>query len=296
MGNIYRQIALIIAEIMDCPVSEVQNLSVMDRGMTNRSYSFTFKNKNYLARVPGEGTGQLIDREKEYYVYKQVSPLNICDDVVYISPKTGYKVTVCWDDARICDPLSQNDVAACMAKLREFHNLALTVPYSFDIFERIKFYESLWDKPSQYEDYFDTLANVMTLQDYISKCPISPVLSHIDAVPDNFLFIPNGDNTEIRLIDWEYAAMQDPHVDIAMFAIYSMYERPLVESLIDAYFPEGCPNGVRTKIYAYIAMCGLLWSNWCEYKKQLGVEFGEYALSQYMFAKNYYQIFMESQE
>ena len=40
-------------------------------------------------------------------------------------------------------------------------------------------------------------------------------LTHIDAVPDNFLF--TGD--EIRLIDWEYAGMQDVHVDIAMFAI-----------------------------------------------------------------------------
>ena len=29
---------------------------------------------------------------------------------------------------------------------------------------------------------------------------------------------------DIRLIDWEYAGEQDPHVDIAMFCIYALYE------------------------------------------------------------------------
>ena len=40
-------------------------------------------------------------------------------------------------------------------------------------------------------------------------------------------------------------------------------------------------------------MCGLLWSNWCEYKRDLGVEFGEYSLKQYRFAKEYYTLATE---
>ena len=66
--------------------------------------------------------------------------------------------------------------------------------------------------------------------------------------------------------------------------------QPKVDALIDSYFTEGCPQEVRTKIYAYIAVCGLLWSNWCEYKSRLGVEFGEYSLKQYRYAKDYYKL------
>ena len=84
--------------------------------------------------------------------------------------------------------------------------------------------------------------------------------------------------------------MQDPHVDIAMFAIYAMYDREHIEELIDFYFENMCPDIVRTKIYCYIAVCGLLWSNWCEYKRICGVEFGEYSLKQYRYAKEYYEI------
>lgn len=85
--------------------------------------------------------------------------------------------------------------------------------------------------------------------------------------------------------------MQDPHVDLAMFCIYAMYDKTGVDRLIDIYFTGDCDHSVRIKIYCYIAACGLLWSNWCEYKRNLGVDFGEYSLRQYRFAKDYYRIF-----
>ena len=56
------------------------------------------------------------------------------------------------------------------------------------------------------------------------------------------------------------------------------------------YFEGNCDDRTRIKIYCYIAVCGLLWSNWCEYKRKLGVEFGEYSLRQYRYAKDYYKI------
>ena len=144
---------------------------------------------------------------------------------------------------------------------------------------------------------------VLSLRPFIEAHVKERVLTHIDAVPDNFLFYRDGSGAELlQLTDWEYAGMQDPHVDIAMFCIYSMYDKEQVDHLIELYFaPRTSGSGAPalgagapapetvTKIYAYIAACGLLWSNWCEYKLSLGVEFGEYSLRQYRFAKDYYK-------
>lgn len=127
----------------------------------------------------------------------------------------------------------------------------------------------------------------MSLKSYIQNQKKDWALTHIDAVPDNFLMSEN----EIKLIDWEYAAMQDPHLDIAMFIIYSLYDRKQADHLIDLYFDHQCSAKTRKKIYCYIAAAGLLWSNWCEYKRQLGIEFGEYSLRQYRYAKDYYRLF-----
>ena len=137
---------------------------------------------------------------------------------------------------------------------------------------------------------------MLSLKSFVEENSADKCLTHIDAVPDNFLFYEdeNGDE-KLQLTDWEYSGMQDPHVDIAMFCIYSLYNKKQVDRLIDIYFQNKCDKTTRAKIYAYISMCGLLWSNWCEFKRNLGVEFGEYSLRQYRFAKDYYRYAIKEQ-
>ncbi len=277
-----------ICRVFDASPRDITHITVLKKGMTNRSFLFTCRGKQYIMRIPGEGTDRLIDRRQEAAVYGAIRDLSLCDDVYYIDPANGYKITAFLENARVCDPENPNDVRRCMAFLRKFHERRLHVGHSFDIFGQIEFYEQLWKgNPSVYADYRRTKEQILSLRPYLEAHAGEKVLTHIDAVPDNFLL--TGD--DIRLIDWEYAGEQDPHVDIAMFAIYALYDRAQIDALIDAYFPEGCPGETRLKIYCYVAACGLLWSNWCEYKRQLGVEFGEYSLRQYRYAKDFYRIF-----
>ena len=277
-----------ICRVFDASPRDITHITVLKKGMTNRSFLFTCRGKQYIMRIPGEGTDRLIDRRQEAAVYGAIRDLSLCDDVYYIDPANGYKITAFLENARVCDPENPNDVRRCMAFLRKFHERRLHVGHSFDIFGQIEFYEQLWKgNPSVYADYRRTKEQILSLRPYLEAHAGEKVLTHIDAVPDNFLL--TGD--DIRLIDWEYAGEQDPHVDIAMFAIYALYDRAQIDTLIDAYFPEGCPGETRLKIYCYVAACGLLWSNWCEYKRQLGVEFGEYSLRQYRYAKDFYRIF-----
>ena len=281
----------VICEALGAQQDEVTNITVLKKGMTNRSFLFSCKDKKYIMRIPGEGTDQLINRRQEAAVYQTIAGRKICDEIAYINPENGYKITEYLDGARVCDAEKEEDLQKCMKKLREFHGQKLKVDHSFDLFGQMEYYESLWEgTPSAYKDYEKTKAHVLQLKDYIEANAGEWVLTHIDAVPDNFLFVEENGKEEIRLIDWEYAGMQDPHVDIAMFCIYSLYQKEQVDHLIDLYFEGNCDDRTRIKIYCYIAVCGLLWSNWCEYKRKLGVEFGEYSLRQYRYAKDYYKI------
>ena len=277
--------------------SDIKNITVLKKGMTNRSFLFSVGEDKYIMRIPGEGTSQLIDRDMEADVYAAIEGKGVCDDNGYLNPKNGYKITKFIDNSRNCDPLDQNDLDICMKKLRDFHDMKLKVPHTFDIFAHIDYYESLWNgAPSVYRDYEDTKKNVLSLHEYINTQKVEMVLTHIDAVPDNFMIVEKNGETTIQLIDWEYAGMQDRYVDLAMFSIYSLYDKNQIDNLIDTYFAVGgekTDESIRTRIYAYISMCGLLWSNWCEYKRGLGVDFGEYSLRQYRYAKDFYKLFME---
>lgn len=288
-SNLDTDIISLIAEEMNVEPNDIQDITVLKKGMTNRSFKFSVNGEQYIMRIPGEGTDKLINRRNEYAVYQTIKDYKISDDIVYMSPENGYKITKFLHDAKEADPFNPEDVKRSMGKLRSFHELKLEVSHTFDIYGEIDFYEELWEgKPSIFRDYQETKDKIFELKPIIDAAPKDWTLSHIDAVPDNILFTAD----ETRLIDWEYAGMQDPHLDIAMFAIYAMYEREQVDALIDSYFTEGCSDEIRMKIYAYIAISGLLWSNWCEFKRFKGIDFGEYSLRQYRYAKEYYNIVM----
>lgn len=87
---------------------------------------------------------------------------HICDDIAYINPENGYKITEFLEGARVCDPLNYEDVKKCMKRLHAFHDLKLKVNHEFDIFGQMEFYETLWEGiPSVYKDYEKTKANTM---------------------------------------------------------------------------------------------------------------------------------------
>ncbi|MBR2836550.1 MAG: phosphotransferase [Coriobacteriales bacterium] len=281
----------VIARTLSTTPAEVTDISVLKKGMTNRSFLFTVSGEKYIMRIPGEGTELLINRAQEAEVYHTISGKGLCDDPLYIDAETGYKITKYLDGVRTADISSKDDLSRCMQRLRAFHEMDLKVTHSFDLFGQIEFYESLWNgQPSIYRDYAQTKANVLSLKTFVDAQSKAWSLTHIDAIPDNFLFYRHAGEEKLQLTDWEYAGMQDPHVDIAMFCIYSFFDRQHIDELIDLYFDNTCDNATRAKIYCYVSICGLLWSNWCEYKRNLGVEFSEYSLKQYRYAKDYYVI------
>lgn len=284
----------VIAKVFNCNTSDILDIQVLKKGMTNRSFLFTVNGAKYIMRIPGEGTDQLINREDEAEVFSSLKGKGLCDDPVYINPRNGYKITKFLEGIRTCDPYSEDDLMRCMRLLKKFHDMKLEVNHKFELFEKINFYESLWNgEKSVYRDYEITKQHVFELKDYIDKQKKDICLTHIDAVYDNFLFYMCEGEEKLQLTDWEYSSMQDPHVDLAMFSIYAFYNKEQVDHLLDLYYEGECPEDVRTKVYAYMAICGLLWSNWCEYKSHLGIEFGEYSLRQYRYAKDYYKLAKE---
>ena len=149
----------LISEILACEPNELEEIEVLKKGMTNRSFMFKCRGKRFIMRIPGEGTEMLINRKQEYEVYQVIKPLGICDSIRYINPENGYKITEFLEGARVCDPLNYEDVKKCMKRLHAFHDLKLKVNHEFDFFGQMEFYETLWEgMPSVYKDYEKTKA------------------------------------------------------------------------------------------------------------------------------------------
>lgn len=283
----------VIEQIFKTDLRGIQKIRVLKKGMTNRSFLFEHDGQRYIMRIPGEGTGELINRQEEYDVYQKLKGISWTERVLYLNPQNGYKLSAFINNARNSDATNWHEVDRCMTLLRKLHNSSLKVNHTFKLYDQINFYEKLRKSKSAYPEYSAVKAQVNRLKPFIKKHAKPKTLCHIDANPDNFVF---DQNDHLYLIDWEYAGMQDPDVDVAMFAIYAMYDKQQIDKLIDIYYQQTCDQVARYKIYAYIAVCGLLWSNWCEYKQSLGLDFGEYSLAQYRYAKNYSSLVLNSLE
>lgn len=274
----------IIEDILKVNKKDIHNIHTLKKGMTNRSFIFTVNNKRYIMRIPGEGTDKLIDRKEEYDVYQRVKKEPYTETILYLNPDSGYKISEFLENTRNSDANNIQDVKKSMSVLRKFHNQNYQVDHTFDLWKQIDFYESLRKTASAYRDYEEIKDWVLKLKPFIEDNVTKWSLCHIDANYDNFLI---DQNNNVFLIDWEYAGMQDPDLDIAMYAIYAGYTKEKIDQLINIYYENKVSENIRYKIYAYVAVGGLLWSNWCEYKQSLGLDFGEYSLAQYRYAKEY---------
>ena len=272
-------------------VFNLQNTDIelipLKQGMTNDSFIFSLNNERYIIRVPGVNTEKIINRHQEYDVYQAIKDEEFVEPVVYIDRYKGYKISKFIENSHTVNPKDWNEINACLKRLKEFHNQSHRVEHYFDVFEHINYYESLMPNASKYEDYKETKKNIESLEPIIENLVKDWTLCHIDAVCDNFLVTENQD---VYLIDFEYAAMQDPDLDVAMFIVYSLFNRQEIDRIIDIYFEHQVTSLKRYKIYSYIAIVGLLWSNWCEAKQDKELLNSSYAQQQYNYAKTFYQI------
>ena len=278
----------LIAEVFQIPESRINNIRCLKSGMTNKSFLFQVAGTHYICRIPGPGTDLLIKRQEEAAVYEKIAPLHISENVIYMDGKTGYKIAEYYEGSRNSRADHWEDVATCMKVLHRLHDAGLQVDHAFDMRERIVFYEKLCASQggTLFEDYETVRGWMEELMNRLDGLNRTHVLSHIDSVADNFLFLPDG---SVRLIDWEYAGMCDPLIDVAMCAIYSYYNEEDAEHLIRIYLEREPTAEERMVVWAYMALGGFLWSLWAIYKSALGEEFGEYTLIMYRYAKRYYR-------
>ena len=279
----------LISRVFGIPQSGIHDLSCLKAGMTNQSFLFSTEKGKFICRIPGIGTEQLIDRRQEADNYRAAAPLDISEKIIYIDPATGYKISVYYEGCRNADPESPEDMRRCMELVHRLHDSGITVDHSFDLRERIGFYENLCIGSGgiPFEDYTEVRGWMNELLDWLDSLNRPKVLAHIDSVATNFLFIPEGSGETLRLIDWEYAGMADPLLDIAMCAIYSYYTREQAEQLTAFYFGRKPTEEEQRIVFRYMALGGFLWALWAVYKSNCGKSFGDYTLVMYRYAKDF---------
>ena len=276
-----------IEKVFNVKEDEIVNIKNLKAGMTNRSFAFSVSGKSYIFRLPGEGTDRLINRKQEREVYTAIKDLGVSDEVIYFDENTGNKISLFYSGARNTNARSREDLEVSMEAMRRIHRSGVRTAHSFNIAGEISRYLTLCNERNavRFTDNEETCEKMKRLIELAKKMNIPEVLCHVDSNPDNIIRLADG---SVKVIDWEYAGMGDPVMDIAMYSIYSYYTKAEMDELLKIYLQRQPDENETTRLYIYAALGGYLWAIWTEYKQSFGVEFGDYGMKMYRYAKEFY--------
>lgn len=82
-----------ISNVFNIEQKDISDIQTLKEGMTNDSFLFSLNGEKYVFRAPGKGTDLLFCRKQESKVYEAIKSLKISDELVYLNPDNGYKIS-----------------------------------------------------------------------------------------------------------------------------------------------------------------------------------------------------------
>lgn len=209
----------------------------LEGGITNRNYRVRFAGEDVVVRLPGKDTELLeIDRGAERAAGELAARAGIGPDVVAMLEEPPCLVT----EFVVGEPMEAEELreppvlAEVAATLRTLHGREELLPTEFSSFRIVETYAARMadrgaEVPSSYEWALGAAHRIEAL---LIGPEHDPVPCHNDLLAANFIRSARG----LRLIDWEYAGMNNRYFDLGNFAVNNELDEAGEAELLSAYF------------------------------------------------------------
>ncbi|MCR2045733.1 phosphotransferase [Acetatifactor muris] len=236
-------------------------------GNTNRTYHVVLGDENeYVIRIPGEGTEELIVRKNENVSTALANKLNIDARLLHFG-EDGAKVSEYIMGAITMFPgelQKESRIVQMTELLKRLHTCGEDTGIYFEVFDMAAGYERIIteNEVPMYNDYLQIKSTVMDIKKEVDAvCEIIRVPCHNDALCENWVVDGNG---RMYLIDWEYAGMNDAMWDLADVSIEAGYNSETDEKLLHCYFDGVVTDSIRKHFLASKIYVDYLWTLWAK--------------------------------
>ena len=187
----------------------------------------------------------------EKAAYNALKPLGVTDEVLYLDD-TGIKISRFIEGAHM--GYGERDQEDSVNLLRYVHESAPAIPYPLDIFGNIMYWANLCWAPNAQN--LETLrgyqGEIDTIKVKLDSMNIKAVLCHGDpCVNGNILRLEDG---SIRIIDWEYAGMGDPLMDLALASVHQGFENVDPFNSLERYLRRKPTTDETFRLKAYVTL------------------------------------------
>lgn len=235
-------------------------------GLTNHTYKVTLDNgEEYVVRIPGLGTEELIVRSDERISTQLACDLGIDAQMLYFG-EDGTKVSSFISGAvtMSADTLKEPRHIRQMAEIfQKIHSCGVDTKVPFEVFDMAEGYEKIIreNRVSMFDDYREVKEEVMRIKAEIDgTVEIRKVPCHNDPLCENWV----EGNDRMYLIDWEYAGMNDGMWDLGDVSIEAGFDNAHDEMLLCAYLGREPDIMEKKHFQASKIYVDYLWTLWAK--------------------------------
>ena len=233
-------------------------------GLTNRVYKVEAGTERYVLRIPGEGTGDYIDRTVEAHNARVAAAAGVSAEVLHFGDD-GVMLTRHLDGCVTMTPetfvATSGAPARAAAAFKRMHDCGQDFRFRFELFAMIDDYLAHLDKLGATrlpEGYHAVLEEAEAVRRVLNDKPAKLAPCHCDPLAENFL--DNGER--MWIVDWEYSGMNDPIWDLGDLSVEAGFSDAHDREMMAAYCGGTVPPAIYGRMVIYKAMCDLLWTLW----------------------------------
>ena len=258
----------VAAAIRGVPLFQGQDLADLDcerlGGLTNLVYRIAVGEEAYCLRIPGEGTGEYIDRKVEAHNARVAASAGVSPEVLHFGDE-GVMVTRYLEGCATMTPesfpLTPGAPTRAAKAFKQMHECGLDFEFRFEVFSMIDDYLGILAKkdsvqlPEGYHQVVEQAAGIRAILD-ATAVPLAPC--HCDPLCENFL----DDGQRMWIVDWEYSGMNDPYWDLGDLSVEAGFGPEQDAEMMAAYCGGEVPPAIMGRMVIYKALCDLLWTLW----------------------------------
>ena len=281
-SDILRNIKLVFR----CDEEDIVDFRTVSEGLTNTSFIFQIDGVDYIYRHPGEGTEKIINRRNEKTSLIKAKQFGIDPTYIYMDVLEGWKISRFITDFREPDYFDPEDSKKIVDVLRKLHAAPIQVNYGMRPWEDALTMERLLKEndPLCFTPYEDLKKKIETLYQKTRGDGIEKCFCHGDTYKPNWMIVPDGN---VILIDWEYAGISDPGIDVGYYIVDAMYDFEDAKQFIALYLKGENDPKKKFHYLAYTAIIAYYWFVWALYRESCGAVMGESLHNWHQMAEKY---------
>jgi thiamine kinase-like enzyme len=247
-------------------------------GLTNRVFKVETATESFCLRIPGVGTDSIIDRRVEERNARAAAAAGITPEVLHFA-EDGTMLTRFVHGALVT-PEHLRDSPEALQRvamaLRSLHCRAPDFAGVFHVFEIMQSYAALLESrgAAMPEGAHAVLGEADAVRGALAARPAPLRPCHCDPTGRNL--IDTGER--VWLVDWEYAAMNDPMWDLAYFSVESELDDKADAILLTAYLAREPDKAESARMAVTKAVCELLAALWALVQQAEGNRTTDFAI------------------